>query len=266
VATLNAPRIRGAWEAHRLVIDAYGADTAARGLFVDPAVESPKIARVVAWLEQHRSHLEPFLRSFPYDWAFDGDAYEVGAEAHCQVQILQQLSALHGMYVGAGKQPPPMGDVVARRAFSTSYDMMSPRYWPKDGIHFIIIPHALSEWNNMLWWAMRLWCEDSATSPLDPWDAVTHRPDAHPSDTPSPNPPLLELIARQLAEDAKDLDLFAPDAAGVLATELSSLEAASGLAWPEPITAFDEDIAYSLLDWVLSHELGHRLCSHMSHP
>jgi hypothetical protein len=264
---LTAERIVSVWESLRFPADAYGSAPGVLERIYDQAAEAPKIQSAIDWLYEHIEEFREFLSDHDYRWVFEPRAYGAGNEAYLQMRVLQQLSALYRIYKGVGMRLPPMGDVVVRGSLTSRYDMMSPRYLPRQGIHFIVVPIGFADWSQLAWWAVYCWCAGGDATDVDPWLAVTSR--RHSSGVPAPeaepSPALLELIARHFADPAKDLEVDRTDAAAVIAAKLPSFRRAAGLRPPEELTAFDEDIGYVLFDWSLSHELGHRLAGHAEH-
>jgi hypothetical protein len=178
----------------------------------------PRSSSAIDWLYEHIEEFREFLSDHDYRWVFEPRAYGAGNEAYLQMRVLQQLSALYRIYKGVGMRLPPMGDVVVRGSLTSRYDMMSPRYLPRQGIHFIVVPIGFADWSQLAWWAVYCWCAGGDATDVDPWLAVTSR--RHSSGVPAPeaepSPALLELIARHFADPAKDLEVDRTDAAAAL--------------------------------------------------
>lgn len=256
----SASDIREAWRTHpAYLIDRYGGQQGTRALVVVPAREAPMINRACQWLRDHRYELEPYISEQGYQWALEPEAYELGTEAFWQIRALQQLASFRDSEARAGRVPTDTSGVAIRQSFVTKYDIMSPRYWKSSGIHFVIMPHGYFDFSMLIWEAFARWCRHTPDGPL--WNgATTMVPDGLSN---AGDPWLLEAIARQIAQPARDVDIKQVDAAGAIARAVPAFSTAVGLYDVDESEPFVKDVSYTLADFVMGHEMGHRAAGHV---
>jgi hypothetical protein len=261
VVKLTAQEILAAWRIHPLnLLDSYGSDPEIRARVIDAARERPRIEQTCQWLRDQWNELGIYIEAKHYDWMLAPESYELGTEAFWQVRTIQQLSSLDAMRAAGGMQPLNSCGVVIRQTFVTRYNSMSPRYRPWKGIHFIVFPQAFFDFAHMIWSSFATWCARDRPAAFSLWGATTTQV---PEFSQSPvNAWLLEVIARQIATPARDLDVQAANAAGLIAAQVPFFErAARGTPLPTD-DPFLGHVAYLLADFTVAHELGHRAASH----
>ena len=193
-----------------------------------------------------------------YSWCTAPEAYSLATEAVWQARTLQFLSSLWNMEVQAGRTASDTSGVVIRQTFVTSYDLMSPRYKPCDGVHFVVLPLSYFDFAMLVWHAFGRWCCLAHQDRETVWDAVTA---AKIENDPASQPDgwVLEVIVRQIAEPARDLDVMLPDATGLIARHVPFFARAVGRAPTSKPGSFDAHVSYVLADFTIAHEIGHRI-------
>jgi hypothetical protein len=264
MSTLTPDRIHRAWAMHPAsYLDSYGRAEQVKRLLLDPEEQGPRIRQACTWIEAQRHELGPFIEAEGYGWALDPACYRLGTEAFWQARILQQMSSLWRLEAAAGRPMTMMADVVVRQTFVTRYNLMSPRYWPSQGIHFVVLPVAYFDFAALIWLSFATWCRSARPGAGCNWSVATSLI-AHPAPpSPGADPWLLGAIARYLAEAARDFDPDAPDAAAITARRSAFFSSAASDPEMDPADSFVADVLYALADFALAHELGHRAAAHL---
>jgi hypothetical protein len=262
MVNLTPHRILEAWRSHPgNSLDTYGSDAEVRTRAADPQQQRPKIMVACQWLKDHWDAVGLYIKAQGYEWSLDAGTYELATEAYWQARAIQQLACMWEMERQAGRPARDTSGVVLRQNLVTRYDSMSPRYQPWEGIHFVTLTQAYFDFAHLVWSAFGHWCRLANPEPRAIWDAVTAPIDLGP--VIKDDPWLLELIARQLAEPARDFDIFKPDAAGLIAQTVPFFSRAAGIAPISEADPFIEHLSYLLADFSIAHELGHRMAGHI---
>lgn len=257
--TLSPKAILAAWRQHPARhLDTYGSDPRTRARAFDPAVEAHQIQRACNWLREQWGEIGRTPAANAYLWALEPEVYELGTEALWQVRALQQLSSWWNLQAAEGMPLTDGSGVVVRQTLVTGYDQMSPRYMPRDGIHFVVLPQAYFDFSMLIWQSFVHWC--GSRRPEDGWGAVTSVPQR--PDPDQPDPWLLEAIARQVAQPARDVDIDQEDAASAIAQHVPFFVSAVGVPFVDEANVLLRDASYLLADFAIAHEMGHRLAGH----
>lgn len=257
---LTAEAIRRAWCTHPARhIDYYGAHPDVRAQIFEQPEQKQQIAAGCRWIKKHWAELGCSVVDLDYDWAKEPRAYELGTEAFWQARSLQQISSFCDIQASAGLTRSDAAGIVIRQSMVSNYNIMSPRYWPWEGIHFVVLPQAFFDFGTLIWLSFSHWC--GSRVPADGWSSVTSLAGA--GDCSRPDPWLVEAIARQVAEPARDYNADAPDAAAIIAREVPFFKTAIGLPAIDPGDTFIQNVSYLLADFSIAHEIGHRIAGHV---
>lgn len=260
---LTPDRIEAAWRTHPAgYLDSYGRADGVKRLLLDPEAQGPTIRQACAWIAAQHAELAPFIGAQGYGWTLDPSCYRLGTEAFWQARILQQMSALWRLETAAGRPATVMSHVVIRQTFVTRYNLMSPRHWPWQGIHFVVLPVAYFDFAALIWLSFAAWCRRGSPDAAGSWLAAASPPSRAAPDQVDADPWLLGAMARYLAEAARDSDPDAPDAALLTAQRSAFFSRAARDPLVDPADSFVSDVLYILADFALAHELGHRAAAH----
>lgn len=230
---------------------------ALKAALLDPAREAPGITASVKHIEMLRKNHGSYFDNHDYDWSFSEDAYWFGAEANLQARALQQTACYWDGCREHGIDSLPTDFIVIRKSFASRFDLATPSYNTRGGMHFIVVPGGFHETALFL-----LTTLVERKSPLlsrdDSWNAVFDL-DGFDFEPDAPPAVLIEAIARAIADRAKDWDPNAPDAGDAIAHEVAYFRTDAPRLTERSLPKFVHDAAYALTDYAIAHEIGHRM-------
>lgn len=230
----------------------------------------------VAKIEEQCADIRKWLGILPseiashYGWAVDPDSYNLASEASWQRRLITMLT-FWAKTVSEKELRGKVENIVVVQSFITKFGLVTPRTSVvREGQTGVIdVPSGFLEFALWMYVGFRCWCArdtDSWQTLAEKGWAVIRGPVIGERDFPTNHVTTLEMLARVLAEEARDQDLYGPNIALAIREKVPYFAGPTGDLDANGLLPIERDMAYMLMEFVLAHELGHVISGHHQSP
>lgn len=194
-----------------------------------------------------RDNVPGFFKEYNYEWAFDANVWRKSLEANFQARAFQQLSSLWSL----PNKPNNLdfSNVVLRYTFASNVDPCTPNYITYEDISFLRMPYSFSEMVMLFTRAF----SDLVKCNADVWEFTLPNDDYV-------SPYIKQILLRHLTDDNFHSSDPGENPADTVKRESGWFsDATKGTKKQDNLEIL---LSYSLIDFAIAHELGHRLLCH----
>lgn len=226
----------------------YG-DEIATGFLYDRPEDAEALSDNIAGMEMVKSKYPEFFSAFDYEWAFQKKAWRKPLEANFQARLFQMMGAF--WRVSKEIRHYDYSNVVARYTFESSTENATPFHTAIDSCHFIVSPFSFNEFLMLLTRSFIDSLHGDGT-----WNSISSFSGLKREISPF----LRQAILRHITTEAFHSSF--PGDSPLEIVKSKSVWFSSASDEGKVCESLETALTYSITDFALAHELGHRLLEH----
>jgi hypothetical protein len=248
---MDLSEIEKCWEIANLrySIDPVYGDEVATSLLYNRPEDAAVITDNIAGMEIVKSKYPEFFAAFDYEWAFQDKIWRKPLEANFQARLFQMMGAFRKVSIDSRHYN--YNNVVARYTFESSSENATPFHTAIDSCHFIVSPFSFNEFLMLL---TRSFIDsfhgDGTWNSLSSFTGLKRKI----------SPFLRQAILRHITTEAFHSSFPGDSPLEIVKSKSTWFSSASDEG--KVCESFETALTYSITDFALAHELGHRLLEH----